>query len=96
VDTYKSKYGKNILTTKLYEKGIAKNIVEEVLENFETNNEVIDKLLSKKIANRPLSVDLLSKCVRFLSSRGYNYDEINSAIKRYKDNNGGENDESWD
>lgn len=96
VNAYKHKYGKNMLKNKLREKGVSKTIIETMLEDFETEDSVIDKLLVKKIASKPLTNDLLTKCVRFLSGRGFSFDEINSAIKKYKCKIKDENYESWD
>jgi len=98
VNSYKSKYGKNMLKNKLLNKGVSKQIIDEVLEDFESEDNVIDKLLAKKINNKPLTSDLLTKCIRFLSSRGFNYDEINSAIRKHKEkvNYKEQENESWD
>ena len=96
IQTYKTNYGVNMLKTKLFEKGIPKTIVEELLNEYECDEAQIDKLLQKKIGNKTLDNDLLTKCMRFLSGRGFKYEEINSAIKRYKENHGVDIDESWD
>lgn len=96
VNAYKNKYGKSMLVCKLLSKGVAKNIIEEVLEDFESEDNVIDKLLAKKINNKQLSDELVAKCIRFLSSRGFNYEEISSAIKKYKSKIEVKEDESWD
>lgn len=98
VNSYKNKYGKNMLKTKLMSKGISKETIDEVLKDFESNEETIDKLLIKKIGNKELTNDLLTKCSRFLSSRGFSFDEINSAIRKFKSkiNERGDYDESWD
>ena len=99
VATYKNKYGKNMLINKLISKGVSKTIIDEVLDNFESKEEVIDKLLIKKIGNKPLDRDLLAKCTRFLAGRGFSFEEINLAIRRIKDSSGkdeGDNYEGWD
>ena len=96
VQTYSKKYGINMLKTKLFERGIHKDIVDECLKEFSSNNETIDSFLLKKINGKPLSQDLLTKCIRFLTGKGFKYDEIKSAISRYKENSGEEIDESWD
>ena len=96
VNTYKNKYGKNMLVSKLMSKGVSKQTIEEVLEDYESNSDSIDKLIVKKIGNKPLTNDLLAKCMRFLSSRGFSYDEINTAIRKYKSEVRGDNYESWD
>ena len=96
VNTYKSKYGKAMLKNKLLQKGVSKEIAEEFLGDFESNEEVIDKLLRKKIGGKVLDNELKVKCVRFLASRGFSFDEINSAIKKIKTTDEGEDYESWD
>lgn len=95
VRTYQNKYGKSMLRNKLIEKGVSKIIVENTLLDYECQDEIIDKLLSKKIGTKELTPELLAKCTRFLASRGFSFDEINSAIKRKKSHIGGENYESW-
>lgn len=96
VRTYQNKYGKVMLKNKLFEKGVPKNIIEEILFEYESQEEIIDNLLSKKIGTQKLTPELLTKCTRFLAGRGFSFDEINSAIKRRKLSNKGENYESWD
>lgn len=96
VNTYRNKYGKNMLKNKLFEKGISKNIIDDVLQDFEAEESTIDKLLSKKIGGKVLDNDLSTKCVRFLAGRGFSFEEINGAIKRYKGNKEIDEYESWD
>ena len=94
INTYRNKYGKNMLKNKLFEKGISKNIVEELLSDFEAEESIIDKLLVKKIGRKVFDDDLRQKCIRFLAGRGFSFEEINSAIRRYnKDKE--YNNESW-
>lgn len=96
VSAYKTKYGKSMLKNKLIQKGVSKDIVDELLEEFESKEDVIDKLLKKKLGNKVLDNDLKVKCVRFLASRGFGFDEINSAIRRVKNTEDGEDYEGWD
>jgi len=96
ISTYKNKYGKNMLKSKLIEKGVSKENIEAVLVDYELEESVIDKLLIKKISNKPLTNDLLTKCIRFLSGRGFGFDEINSAIRKYKNKTKDDDYESWD
>ena len=96
VSTYRNKYGKNILISKLLSKGISKNIIDDVLVDFKSEDSVIDKLIVKKLGNKTLTDDLLTKCMRFLSSRGFNYEEINSAMRKYKSKVRSNIDENWD
>lgn len=84
ISTYEKKYGPNMLKTKLIQKGVSKVIVEEKLSEFETNEDIIDKLLLKKLGNKPPTSENLTKCIRFLSSRGYDYDDIKKSINKIK------------
>ena len=96
VSTYKTKYGINMIKNKLLQKGVSKEIVDEVLVEFESEEQIIDKLLIKKLGNKSLDKDVTAKCVRFLAGRGFSFDEINSAIKRQKNKEGQEEDyEGW-
>ena len=84
ISTYSNKYGKNMLKNKLFEKGVPRNIVDELLGEFESNEEVIDKLLVKKIGTKQITEDLLVKATRFLLGRGFSFDEVNSAIRKIR------------
>lgn len=86
IKTYRSKYGINMLRNKLYEKGISKNITENALSEFQSEDSEIYTLLVKKIGNKEVTNDLLTKCIRFLSGRGFSYDEIKNAINAFKNN----------
>lgn len=84
ISAYDKKYGPNMLKTKLLQKGISKTIVDEKLKDYEVCDETIDKLLLKKLGSKPPTQDNLTKCMRFLSSRGYDYDNIKKAINKIK------------
>lgn len=84
ISTYDKKYGPNMLKTKLLQKGISKNIVEEKLQEYLPNDEVVDKLLLKKLGNKEPTTENLTKCIMFLSSRGYDYGTIKKSINKIK------------
>ena len=86
VSTYSNKYGKNMLKNKLFEKGISKSIIDEILGDYESEENVVDKLLQKKIGGKEITQDLLLKCTRFLAGRGFSFDQINTAIRKIKNN----------
>lgn len=86
VSTYSNKYGKNMLKNKLFEKGVSKSIIDEILGDYESEENVVDKLLQKKIGGKKITQDLLLKCTRFLAGRGFSFDEINTAIRKIKNN----------
>ncbi len=95
IRTHRTKYGKNMLKNKLYEKGISKENIENALENFKSNNEEIMNLLSKKIGNKTIDNNLLSKTIRYMCGRGFSYEEVKECINEFKNNNGGEDYDSW-
>ena len=84
VKTYRNKYGKNMLRTKLIEKGISREIIENTLNEFESEEDEILNILSKKLKNKTITPDLLSKTYRFMSARGFSYEETKNAIKQYE------------
>lgn len=84
ISTYQNKYGKNMLKTKLLSKGISKTIIDEKLSEFIPDEEVVDKLLLKKLGKNEPSPENLSKCIRFLASRGYDFDIIKKSINKIK------------
>ena len=84
ISTYEKKYGPNMLKTKLMQKGISKKIIDEKFAEYEPIEEQIDKLLLKKLGSKPPTTENLTKCIRFLSSRGYDYDNIKKSINKIK------------
>lgn len=84
ISSYDKKYGPNMLKTKLLQKGISKTIVDEKLKEYEPQEEIIDKMLLKKLGSKPPTQENLTKCIRFLSSRGYDYDNIKKSINKIK------------
>lgn len=84
ISSYQKKYGPNMLKTKLLSKGISKTIIEEKLAEFEPMEENIDKLLLKKLGSKEPNQENLTKCIRFLASRGYDFDNIKKSINKLK------------
>ncbi len=95
IRTHRNKYGKNMLKTKLYEKGISKNDIENALADFKSDQNEIIGLLQKKIGNKPITHELLSKTIRFMAGRGYSFDEIKSALDTFKTNGVVEDYDGW-
>ncbi len=92
VEVYGRKCGKMKLVKQLSDKGVARDIIDSVLSDWEADPDVVLAVARKKLDNKPATYDNLSKVMNFLASRGYNYDEIKSAINVLKENK----DESWD
>lgn len=90
VSTYKNKYGNNMLRKKLFEKGIGKDIVDKYLEENKADEEIVYNLALKKLGQKPATYDNMSKILRFLSGRGWDYDTSNKVIKKIMKDRGEE------
>ena len=80
--TYGKKYGKLKLKSQLKVKGISEEIIECVLEDNKVDS--IESVASKYLKNKVMSYEVSQKLFRFLYSRGYEFDEINSYINKLK------------
>ncbi len=80
------KFGIRQVKWKLKEKGIKDAIAEKVLEelNFDdTISENLESLAEKKLGGN-YDIKNISKVKRYLASRGYGFDEINSVFSKIK------------
>ena len=80
--TYGKKYGKLKLISQLKVKGVSEEIIECVLEDNKVDS--IESVASKYLKNKVMSYEVSQKLCRFLYSRGYEFDEINSYINKLK------------
>lgn len=80
--TYGKKYGKLKLISQLKIKGVSEEIIECVLEDNKVDS--IESVASKYLKNNVMSYEVSQKLFRFLYSRGYEFDEINSYINKLK------------
>ena len=80
--TYGKKYGKLKLISQLKVKGVSEEIIECVLEDNKVDS--IESVASKYLKNKVMSYEVSQKLFRFLYSRGYEFDEINSYINKLK------------
>ncbi len=80
------KFGIRQVKWKLKEKGIADHIAEKVLQelNFDdTISENLESLIVKKLSGN-YDIKNIMKVKRYLASRGYSFDEINSVFSKIK------------
>ena len=80
------KLGKRAIRTKLREKGISPELADEVLSELiepATTQENLQTLLLKKL-NGNFEFKNIMKAKRYLITKGYGFDEIDSAISRLK------------
>lgn len=74
------KYGKNRIKSELYEKGISRDIVEEIMSTFSENEEnMLIELVRKRIKD-DFDKKNKDKIMRYFIYRGYSADEIRNCI----------------
>lgn len=83
--TYSTKYGKLKLKSQLKGKGVSDEIIDKYLDT--ANIDSIKKVALKYMKNREFTYENCQKLSRFLYSRGYEFDEINSLVNRLKEEN---------
>ncbi len=83
--TYSTKYGKLKLKSQLKSKGVSDEIIDKYLDT--ANIDSIEKVALKYMKNREFTYENCQKLSRFLYSRGYEFDEINSLVNRLKEEN---------
>lgn len=81
--TYSSKYGKLKLKSQLLSKGVSEDIVDKYLEN--ANESSIENVALKYMKNKEFTFENCQKLSRFLYSRGYEFDAINSCVNKLKE-----------
>ena len=84
ISTYSSKFGPMKLKANLSEKGIKKEIIENLLKDVELDEENLYNLSVKYMKNKERTYESQVKLMRFLASRGFSYDDISSVIDRLK------------
>lgn len=80
--TYEKKYGKLKLKSQLKLKGVSEKIIDKYLEDFKTDS--IISVAKKYMKNKEFTFENCQKLSRFLYSRGYEFDDINSCVNALK------------
>ena len=75
-------YGAGRVRSELYRRGVEKDLWDEAVENMPASDEKLDKLISSKLKD-PEDRDQVRKVSASLYRRGYSWDEIRSALRRY-------------
>ncbi|MBQ3181318.1 MAG: regulatory protein RecX, partial [Clostridia bacterium] len=80
------KLGMSSVRWKLKEKGISPHIVEKVLTELDFSDEIKDNLenLAQKKLGGNYDIKNIAKVKRYLATRGYSFDDINSVFSKIK------------
>lgn len=79
--------GINKIKNELYKRKVPKDLWDEALMSMpEDNEDGIDKLVSAKLRGKEPDRKELKKVSDMLMRRGFTYEEIRSALRRYADN----------
>ena len=90
VDVFRRKgYGILRIRQELRQRGVDRETADQALLDFETEEDVLDSLLRKKLKGQT-DAKAIQKAAAALSRKGYTWEEIRSAIRRYENE---ENDE---
>lgn len=88
VDYNSAAKGKRLLKQQMLEKGIARQTVEDALEEVDSEEEAAMQCATKFIKGREVDLKLLSQLNRHLISRGFSFDDINKILALFgKGNN---------
>ena len=89
IEKYLARYGKKRVSAELFQKGIDKELSEQLLEeqyDLEQESEKIVALLRSKLKGAmPADRKESEKVFAFLCRKGYSSDEINHAFAEYKE-----------
>lgn len=84
----RKKYGKNRVKSELFRKGIASNIINEVLDEYEEENEpdnverIVD-IIRKKYYNKLIDEKSRQRTVAALIRLGYSFSDIRQAMSEF-------------
>lgn len=83
-------YGPRKLRDELYRRGVPREFWEEAMEEREPDEGQIDKLVRQKLRDAEPTRENLKKVSDWLARRGYGWEEISAALKRYRE------EQEWD
>lgn len=86
IESCKSSQGKNLLSYKLMMKGLKKQDIEKVYEELEIDSkECAKQLAEKRLKNKEITKELLSKTYKYLIGKGFSYEDANYAISAFRE-----------
>ena len=84
IETYSKKFGEMKLKASLLQKGIDKEIIENLLNALESDDEILYNMATKYMKNKENTFENQVKLTRFLAGRGFSFDEINKVVDKIK------------
>jgi len=78
--------GEKLIDFNLMKKGISKEDIALSRESVEVDNfSAILSIVEKRLKNKEITRELLSKTYKYLIGKGFNYDDIDKVISKYKE-----------
>ncbi len=78
------KYGQFKLSQNLFQKGVAKDIIDEALMEIDKVHETIYNIATKYLNKKDKNLQNFNKTYRFLLSRGFKYDEVSRVMENIR------------
>ena len=78
--------GKMLIKMQLKAKGVDEKTANQAVENIGDERPHAIELAKKYLKNKECDLKTLSKCYRYLLSKGFSYDAVSSAINTLKEN----------
>lgn len=85
IEARSKKYGVNRIKQELFQKGIDRDIINEVIENVENSEQIAEQALEKKLnlwKNLP-TLEFKKKTYDFLLRRGFEYSMIKKIVEKF-------------
>ena len=82
----KKGYGEAKIKSELYRRKVPKELWEDALENMPDTDDIIDRLVETKLRGTEPDRKELKKVSDMLLRRGYSYEEVRGALRRYSEN----------
>ncbi len=87
IENCSNNQGRRLIEYKLMSKGISKEDIELAFSNVSVpQNENAKHVAEKYLKNKELTKENLAKAFRYLISRGFSYEEVDYALKEFKEN----------
>ena len=91
-DAYAKKKGAKLIALELKRKGVSEETAVSATENLGDQTEFAVAIAEKYVKNKPLDIKTKQKLYRHLLSKGFSYDEVQSATDRMFGYSDDEND----